>query len=213
MLPKSTLLGEWLHPTPAAVAALPLDPEVDLRCDAILVAVEPDYDGVIYDLDGTVVSLSVDWIAVQDDVVEIYETAGIEADGDLWTLFEAAESHGLAEQVEDAIATHERDGADKSSRLPLADELCATQNAIAVCSLNCEEACRIALETHGLAEHVRAIVGRDTVDAYKPDPRPLEYALSRIGVAPDAALFIGDSKRDALTASRAGIDFRYVDTE
>ena len=169
------------------------------------------YDGVVYDLDGTVVRLAVDWQAVATDVIAVYETAGIDATGaDLWGLLERADNHGISEEVEATISRHERTGARESHRLSLADELLDRSVPVGVCSLNCEQACRIALDTHDLATGVDSIIGRDSVDTHKPDPEPLLATLSELGVDPDSAVFVGDSPRDGTTAERAGVDFRFV---
>ena len=172
---------------------------------------DAEYAGVVYDLDGTLVTLAVNWDAVANDVIRVYEDAGIDATGaGLWSLLEDAEEHGIADAVEAAISRHEREGARRSRRCGLADELADRSVPIGVCSLNCEAACRIALETHGLAADVDAVVGRDSVATHKPDPEPLLATLEDLGVEPTNALFVGDSPRDKETAERAGVAFEYV---
>ena len=172
---------------------------------------DAEYAGVVYDLDGTLVTLAVNWDAVANDVIRVYEDAGIDATGaGLWSLLEDAEEHGIADAVEAAISRHEREGARRSRRCGLADELADRSVPIGVCSLNCEAACRIALETHGLAADVDAVVGRDSVATHKPDPEPLVATLAALGVEPANALFVGDSLRDKKTANRAGVAFEYV---
>ncbi len=174
--------------------------------------VRTGYDGVVYDLDGTLVRLAVDWAAAAEDAWARYQKAGVHPDShDLWNLMESAPEHGLAAEIEGAVAAHEHDGARDSRRLPLADELVGLGRPAAVCSLNCERACEIALDRHDLTGHVGAVVGRDSVDTHKPDPEPLLAAIDRIGLAPDRVVFVGDSERDAVTAERAGVDFAYVD--
>lgn len=170
------------------------------------------YEAVIYDLDGTLCRLDVDWGQVRADVAAKFRARGVDVDGQsLWELFEQAEHEPLARAVEEAIADHERQGARRSDRLPTADEL-PQAVPVGVCSLNCEAACRIALELHGLDRSVDVIVGRDTVDRYKPDPEPLEHAANSLSVAPGETLFVGDSERDAVAAERAGMPFEYVST-
>jgi phosphoglycolate phosphatase len=169
------------------------------------------YDAVVYDLDGTLVDLDVDWDAVAVDVREVYDRASIAPPGDgLWAMLEAAADAGLAAEVESAIAAHEHDGARASRRLDHADELLERSLPAGVCSLNCERACRIALEEHALADAVGAVVGRDTVGTWKPDPEPLLATVRELGADPGRALFVGDSERDRRTAERAGVDFEYV---
>jgi len=168
------------------------------------------YAAIVYDLDGTLVSLDVDWDAVRDDVVAALATRGVEAgDASLWEALERAEAAGYGEVVEEILADYERDGAHSASRLPLADGLPADV-PVGVCSLNAEAACCIALELFGLDGHVDCLVGRDSVDGRKPDPEPLLAVVNALGVAPAETLFVGDSESDALTARRAGVDFQYA---
>ncbi len=171
-----------------------------------------EYAGVVYDLDGTLVDLVVDWDAVAADVQTVYTDAGVTpADRDLWTMLGEAREHGLYEAVEAAIAAHECDGARESHLLPCADELVREVRPTAVCSLNCEAACRVALDTHDLTPHVGPVVGRDTVSTWKPAPEPLLHAVDGLGLSPEDVLFVGDSERDAVTAERAGTGFQWVD--
>ena len=170
------------------------------------------YDAVVYDLDGTLVHLAVDWAAVTDDVLEVYATAAVEPPSEsLWDLLADSEGTDLHDDVEAAIAVHEREGARTSRRLAHADELLTREIPVGVCSLNCEAACRIALEEHGLLEAVDVVVGRDTVTNRKPHPEPLLEAVDGLSVEPGRTLFVGDSERDEATAKRAGTAFEYVD--
>ncbi|AGB38551.1 HAD family hydrolase [Natronococcus occultus] len=172
-----------------------------------------EYDAVVYDLDGTLVDLAVDWNAVAIDVIAVYARAAADPPSEnLWELLEAASNFEIAPAVEETIADHEREGARRSRRLARADELLERPIPTGVCSLNCEAACRIALEEHELASAVDAVVGRDTVDTRKPDPEPLLETVRRLGAEASTALFVGDTDRDERTARRAGVDFEYVET-
>ena len=50
-------------------------------------------------------------------------------------------------------------------------------------------------------------ISADDTPKRKPDPLPLLTALERVGVAPDEALFVGDSLSDEQTAAAAHVDF------
>jgi phosphoglycolate phosphatase len=170
------------------------------------------YDGVVFDLDGTVVHLDVDWATVDRETAALLADHGLPPTDSAWGALDAAEE-GVAARVHDLLADHERRGAERSRRLPAADDLRAlaeSGRATAVCSLNCEAAVRDALDVHGLADAVGVVVGRDSVEARKPDPEALLAALRPLGVAPDRALFVGDSESDRTTADRAGVDFRWA---
>lgn len=169
-------------------------------------------DAVVYDLDGTLVRLDVDWRTVREDVASALDHHDLDTRNEsLWDLLELADRTGYRGVAEAVITDHERAGARTSERLPPADDLLSTDVPVGVCSLNCEAACRIALETHDLADSVAVIVGRDTVVTEKPDPAPLLRAVEALHTTPDRALFIGDTERDHETARRAGVRFRHVD--
>ncbi|MFT4921616.1 MAG: phosphoglycolate phosphatase-like HAD superfamily hydrolase [Haloarculaceae archaeon] len=169
-----------------------------------------EYDAVVYDLDGTLVRLNVDWDDVTADAATILSARGVDTEGmTLWDILEHAEENGYRGKIEERIAEHEREGARTSRDLPLTAELPA-EVPVGVCSLNCEAACRIALEIHGIDSYVDAIVGRDTVASHKPDPEPLLEAIRALSVDPSRALFVGDTERDEETAQRAGVPFQYV---
>jgi phosphoglycolate phosphatase len=173
--------------------------------------VSAEYDAVVYDLDGTLVRLPVDWEAAREDAAAVLRSSGVDTtDMGLWDVLEAARPNGVLGAVSDAIATHERRGAKSAARLPLADDL-PQPVPVAVCSLNCEAACHIALDRHDLDGYVGAVVGRDSVDTYKPDPAPLRAAVSAVGADPERCLFVGDSERDREAAERAGLDFQWAE--
>jgi phosphoglycolate phosphatase-like HAD superfamily hydrolase len=177
----------------------------------LLSPVTAAYDAIVYDLDGTLVRLAVDWPAVHREVVSRLREDGVTVDDEsLWELLDRAHREGFVAVVEGVITAHEHRGARAATRLPTADEL-PRPVPVGVCSLNAESACRLALERHDLAAHVDTVVGRDTVGTYKPDPEPLLAAVRDLAVTPDQALFVGDSERDARTAERAGVAFQYVD--
>lgn len=168
-----------------------------------------DHEAVVYDLDGTVVDLDVDWAAVADDVAATLERRGVDPGVDLWEMLGRADDAGCRDAVERVIARHERTGARESRRLGCAD-LLARDAPVAVCSLNSVGACHVALGTHRLREHVPVVVGRDSGPWEKPDPEPLLAALDGLDVAPEEAVFVGDGERDERTAERADVAFAYV---
>ncbi|WP_323677084.1 HAD-IA family hydrolase [Halorubellus sp. PRR65] len=171
-----------------------------------------DYAGVVYDLDGTLVRLEVAWDAVRTDAAAAYRDAGVDPESrDLWALMADADANGLGEAVETVISRHERDGARTSTRLPLADALAPETRPVGVCTLNCEAAAYVALDVHDVADHVDAVVGRDTVANHKPHPEPLLATVDRLALAPDDVVFVGDSERDAETADAAGTAFAWAD--
>ncbi|EMA41099.1 HAD family hydrolase [Halococcus hamelinensis] len=173
------------------------------------VEIPADVEAVVYDLDGTLVRLAVDWVELEIEIQAVLRESGIEpGDRDAWELLDEAEAAGIPE-VGSLIAAAERDGAHASTRLPLADDI-DHGLPTAVCSLNCEAACRIALDTHDLGGSIGTVVGRDSVAERKPAPEPLLAAVEGLGARTERTLFVGDSSSDETTADRAGTRFAYV---
>lgn len=163
---------------------------------------------MIYDLDGTLVTLDVDWAAVRR---EINEVVGRRLSPNIvWGVLDVADREGCGPEVRDIISRHEVRGAYTSSLLPVADELPRETRPVGVCSLNCREACVTALETHGLLQHVDVVVGRDSVPERKPSPQPLLQTVRKLGGSAETSLFVGDSQIDRRTAENAGVAFRQI---
>ncbi|MFH0776039.1 MAG: HAD family hydrolase [Patescibacteria group bacterium] len=51
------------------------------------------------------------------------------------------------------------------------------------------------------------VIGRDLVAKPKPDPEPILLACDKLGIAPRASLFVGDSLLDLQAAKNAGAPF------
>jgi phosphoglycolate phosphatase len=173
---------------------------------------DSEYDAVVFDLDGTLVELLVDWEAAARDAADALADHGVDARGvDLWSMLDLADEHGARPTVEEVLSARECDGARASERLPLADVVADLSVPVGVCSLNCEAACRIALEVHDLDGDVDGVVGRDSVATRKPDPEPLLATLRGLDADPASAVFVGDSARDEEAALAADVEFLYVD--
>ena len=56
-----------------------------------------------------------------------------------------------------------------------------------------------------LAHLFEVVVGGDETERHKPDPEPLQLALTRLGAIPDDAAYVGDSPYDMLAARAAGL--------
>ena len=57
----------------------------------------------------------------------------------------------------------------------------------------------------GLDHFFPVVVGYDDTARHKPDPAPVRVALSRLGVSPDDAVFVGDSPHDILAGNGADV--------
>ena len=57
----------------------------------------------------------------------------------------------------------------------------------------------------GLDHFFPVVVGYDDTARHKPDPEPVRVALSRLGVSPDDAVFVGDSPHDIFAGNGADV--------
>ena len=69
---------------------------------------------------------------------------------------------------------------------------------------------RFVLERLELDDTVDIVIGSADVTRHKPDPEGLLFALDRLGVRPEDALFCGDTVLDAGAAKNAGTHFAAV---
>ena len=92
------------------------------------------------------------------------------------------------------------------------DEVTATLDALhgggyelAVVTSKAEPLAKRGLAHVGLDGFFDVIVGLESCKRHKPDPEPVHTALERLGVAPDAAAFVGDSPHDMAAGRAAGV--------
>jgi len=62
-----------------------------------------------------------------------------------------------------------------------------------------------SLRLTGLAPHVDAVVGADSLPEHKPDPAPVLRLLSDLARGPEEAILVGDSPHDVAAGNAAGV--------
>ncbi len=77
---------------------------------------------------------------------------------------------------------------------------------LAVCT-NRSTSMDVVLESFGLTRFFSCVMTAAKVANPKPHPEPLLKVLDHYGIAPDEALFVGDSEVDCLAAAAAGVPF------
>jgi pyrophosphatase PpaX len=92
------------------------------------------------------------------------------------------------------------------------DEVAATLTALherghglAVVTSKAEPLAHRGLAHVGLDGFFDVVVGLESCTRHKPDPEPVRIALDRLGVAPEAAAFVGDSPHDMAAGRAAGV--------
>ncbi|MCJ2531533.1 MAG: HAD-IA family hydrolase [Candidatus Thermoplasmatota archaeon] len=169
------------------------------------------YATVVFDLDGTLVRLRVDWGDAQADLGRITRRFGKESAGrTIWEMLREATGEE-ASALDQALRTYEMEGGARAMRLPIADVLSRLgEGAVGVVTLNCHACAEEALRSTGLSGFIGAIVARGDTTRLKPDPEPLLVCIQELGGEPGNAVFVGDRARDRETAEAAGTAFLAV---
>ena len=76
---------------------------------------------------------------------------------------------------------------------------------LGVCTNKPYQASIKILETVGINDCFCGIVGGDSTDRKKPDPKPLLTVIAAMGATPEQAVMVGDSPNDMEVARNAGI--------
>jgi phosphoglycolate phosphatase len=179
---------------------------------------------IAFDLDGTLVDTAPDLV---DTLNLVLEEAGLdpvpysEARNLVGGGARALIERGLAFEREKLpafevdrllsrfLVHYEAHLADRSRVFPdveaVLDALAAKGALLVVCTNKLERFSVKLLQALGLAERFALIAGADTFEVRKPDPGHLLGAVARAGGRSTAAVMVGDSDTDVLTARRAKV--------
>jgi phosphoglycolate phosphatase len=179
---------------------------------------------VIFDLDGTLVDTAPDLMRATNHVLEglgrraismdevrsfvghgarALLTRGLAATGGL------PENYDVEPDYRRFVAFYSMNIADGSLPFPgvvkLLERLRGEGFGLGVCTNKLEGLSVQLLEALDLSRYFGSVVGPDTLGVAKPDPRPFQEAVSRLGLVAPRAVMVGDSETDILTARNAGV--------
>lgn len=87
----------------------------------------------------------------------------------------------------------------------LLDALTAAGVTIGVVTSKRRSTARLAMDAVGIGERIPLLAGLDDTETHKPDPAPLLFAASALGVEPATCAYVGDAAVDVLAARAAGM--------
>jgi phosphoglycolate phosphatase len=179
---------------------------------------------VIFDLDGTLVDTAPDLMRATNHVltalgrrpitmaeVRVFVghgarallTRGLAATGGL------PEGYDVEPDYKRFVQFYSENIADGSVVFPglvdLLDRLKAEGYGLGVCTNKLEGLSVQLIEALGLTHYFGSVVGPDTLGIAKPDPRPFHESVARLKLNTPAAIMVGDSETDILTARNAGV--------
>jgi phosphoglycolate phosphatase len=178
---------------------------------------------VLFDLDGTLVHLNIDFAQMRTDVEAILPKYGLSMDGKasrytLELIDECAQAlterdiggetaEAFRRDAEAAIVAIEVDAADNAEVHPgvpkLLERLRERGIKVGIVTRNCRAAVECILSRNTLVYDV--LLTRDDVEAVKPDPEHLLAALRLLQAKPRQALMVGDHPMDVRAGRMAGI--------
>jgi len=167
----------------------------------------------IFDFDGTLIDLDIDWGRVQEEVLEYAEKAGADP-GDtskhLVTIAnKVSDTPERKEAVNAIFRRHEQECVDKGAYKifpgvkETLEKLREMGHKTAIASNNTEETLRQVSQKENLA--VDAVRGRDSQFLPKPYPDMLLSLMEEFGEARETTFFTGDNFWDTESGKAAGI--------
>jgi phosphoglycolate phosphatase len=197
--------------------------------DPTMRALREHFDGVVFDLDGTLVETAPDLAAALNHTLAWAGYAAIEPERVRPMIGDGAAAmlrRGLAAQqveLDDAalrplldtyMAYYIEHLADSSRPFPgLVDQLDALKTAgfrLGVCTNKAILFTDKLLAALDLTKYFDAVLGGDSLDVRKPDPEHLLATLRRMRCAPGRAVMLGDSNNDVQAARNAGVKMLLV---
>ena len=195
--------------------------------------------GIIFDLDGTLISLHVDGAAFRKEIAHELTRSGfrmdlIEANSkrlyvqDILDLARSQIDEGLVDADYDdvkrrtflALDALELEWITHSRMLPGADAILSRLSGgegnapiiLALLTNSGRAATKYALERLGFGKYFARSFTRDELPAMKPRPEGIAAALRALGLGRSDVLYVGDSPTDIMAAKAAGIPIASVGT-
>jgi phosphoglycolate phosphatase len=179
---------------------------------------------IVFDLDGTLVDTAPDLAEATNyvlstlglDRINELEIRPFVGHGALAMIDGAVKAHGrklsereLHDLFEVFLVYYSAHIADYSAPYPhviaALDGLRAEGATLAVCTNKMEKQAHAVLKAMKLDGYFAAVTGRDSLGAYKPDPRHLTETIALAGGNQKSSIMIGDSETDIRTAKAASV--------
>ncbi len=176
---------------------------------------------VIFDLDGTIAAFNLDYKSVRAESRSYLMKMGVPASvitikEDIFSMLKkteilmanagkAASMEEIRKQVMGIAEKYELEAAAHTSLLPGAEEtlkkLKKRDLKIALCTINSTNSTRHILERFKLTRYFNAVISRDQVTEFKPNPEHCNAALKALEVSGAETIVVGDSITDMQAAA------------
>lgn len=179
-----------------------------------------DVDTVIFDFDGTLARLNINFTEMRNSVMKLIASYGAPAEdfahlfalemidaGRQWISLHGTDGNDFFEKAGRLIRDIELAGAGKGELVPGVREMLSSLKArgikTAVVTRNCRDAL-VALFPD-IDSRVGAVVTRESTPKVKPEPEHLLIALGKISAEPRRAAMVGDHPMDIEVGKKLGM--------
>ncbi len=180
-----------------------------------------DIKAIIFDFDGTLAVLNIDFSFMKEKVFELMENYGIAGEKvrekylleiieEVYKILREKTPAGAEDFFQKAhqiIHDVELRGAERGSLIPGVDEMLDGLRdrgiKVGIVTRNCEEAVRKVFPS--IDDHCDVFVSRDSTRNVKPHPDHLNSVLKRLEVSGNEAVMIGDHPIDIQAGLRVGM--------
>jgi phosphoglycolate phosphatase len=181
-------------------------------------------DGVIFDLDGTLVQFNIDYASIRADIIHRLVQMGFPRsdfsleDGMFRTIEKAQQgaskvggiSTEEVRKIVFAIADEHEMASTPETKIILGVRMALRKLKkagfrLAICTIRGSKATRLLLSKLKIDDFFEVVVTRDEAPKVKPHPSHIGLALELLGVPASRVVLVGDGKSDIEMARSAGV--------
>ena len=179
---------------------------------------------IVFDLDGTIVRLTADWMSLKEHLVFIYQKIYKEKcdfksiSACLSKIVEKGDEKVL-KNFFDIIRDYELENIKGNQ--PIEETIFFINNKelfggnkdakIAILSLNTRDTIIKSLELANILNKIDLILGREDIRKWKPDPEGLLKIQEYFKIKKEEMIYFGDLEKDIFTGENAGVEAYLID--
>lgn len=182
---------------------------------------------VIFDLDGTLIRSSIDFVKMKNRIIAHFRSLGVDSEdfSSSRPTFEIVQKgierlkkksseeivSEVRRRINEIMTDVEMEQVDSVSAIAGVSETVKLLKEkgikIGILTRSCREYALESLQTTGLSKLVDSVAARDDVDRPKPDPDQVIMLAQKLNVKLEETLMVGDHPIDALCAKNSNVHF------
>ena len=180
------------------------------------------YDTVLFDFDGTVVDTTDAVLKAWQHTYDVLRPGGYDEEECLSTFGEQLDMsmhrhfpEFPTQQVVDIYRNWQRERlGELAHEIPgvfdALDTIKTSGFKLGLVTSRHKDTADVLFDMFNVRQYFDVMLMSEDTERHKPDPQPIDKALSMLGSEPEKSIYIGDAVFDLLTAHNAGVDFGLV---